>query len=120
VWQQLLHNRYLKNKTLAQVEVKPTDSHFWKGLMRVKHDFFARGSFEVGNGSTVRFWEDIWLVSMPLAQQYPSLYHIVQHKNVLVSTVFAQIHLNICSRRVLNDHKWNEWLYLCQRLTTVS
>jgi hypothetical protein len=26
MWQQLLHNKNLKNKTLAQVEVKPTDS----------------------------------------------------------------------------------------------
>jgi hypothetical protein len=25
-WQQLLHNKYLKNKTLSQVKVKPTDS----------------------------------------------------------------------------------------------
>jgi hypothetical protein len=40
VWQQLLHNKYIKNKTLAQVEVKPTDSPFWKGLMRVKPEFF--------------------------------------------------------------------------------
>jgi hypothetical protein len=28
MWQQLLCNKYLKNKTLAQVEVKPTDSPF--------------------------------------------------------------------------------------------
>ena len=28
VWQQLIHNKYLKDKTLAQVESKPTDSPF--------------------------------------------------------------------------------------------
>jgi hypothetical protein len=38
MWQQLLFNKYLKNKTLAQVEAKPTDSSFWKGLMHVKND----------------------------------------------------------------------------------
>ena len=31
VWQELIQNKYLKNKTLAQVEAKPTDSPFWKG-----------------------------------------------------------------------------------------
>jgi hypothetical protein len=36
-------NKYLKNKTLSQVEAKPMDSPFWKGLMRVKDDFFERG-----------------------------------------------------------------------------
>ena len=40
VWQELLHNKYLHSKTLAQVEAQPSDSPFWKGLMRVKKDFF--------------------------------------------------------------------------------
>jgi hypothetical protein len=54
-WQELLHNKYLKNKTLAQVEVKPTDSRFWRGLMHVKQDFFSRGYFQIGNSASVRF-----------------------------------------------------------------
>jgi hypothetical protein len=29
--------------------------------MRLKQDFFSRGYFEVGNGSTMRFWKDVWL-----------------------------------------------------------
>jgi hypothetical protein len=40
MWQEILHNKYLHSKTLAQVEAKPTDSPFWKGLMKVKSDFF--------------------------------------------------------------------------------
>jgi hypothetical protein len=51
VWQELLRNNYLQNKTLSQVTVKITDSPFWKGLMGVKDVFFfSRGSFKVGNG----------------------------------------------------------------------
>jgi hypothetical protein len=88
--------------------------------MRVKDDFFSRGQFKVGNGSTVCFWEDVWLGQTPLAQQYPSLYNIIQHKDVLVATVLAQSPLNICFRRGFNDHKWNQWLHLCQRLATVN
>jgi hypothetical protein len=30
IWQELLHNKYLKDKTLSQVEVKPTYSPFWE------------------------------------------------------------------------------------------
>jgi hypothetical protein len=40
VWQELLHNKYLRGKTLSQVQDKPTDSPLWKGLMGVKDDFF--------------------------------------------------------------------------------
>jgi hypothetical protein len=35
-------NKYLNNKTLAQVEAKPMDFPFWKGFMYVKDDFFSR------------------------------------------------------------------------------
>jgi hypothetical protein len=34
----------------------------------------------VGDGETIRFWEDTWLGESPLAIQYPSLYNIVQRK----------------------------------------
>ena len=44
VWQELIRNKYLINRTLAQVDEKPTNSPFWKGLMHVK-EFFSRGSF---------------------------------------------------------------------------
>jgi hypothetical protein len=40
VWQKLLHNKYFHSKTLSQVTSKSNDSTFWKGLMRVKEDFF--------------------------------------------------------------------------------
>jgi hypothetical protein len=50
---------------------------FLKGLLKVKDEFFIRGSFNVGNGMDTEFWEDTWLGKKPLSQQYPSLYIIV-------------------------------------------
>jgi hypothetical protein len=88
--------------------------------MRVKDDFFERGFFEIGNGLTVRFWEDVWLGDTSLAQLFPSLYNIVQRKNVLVANVLANTPLNIDFRRVLTGNKWNNWLHLCQRLMMVQ
>jgi hypothetical protein len=76
--------------------------------------------FKVGDGTSVQFWEDVWLGDSPLSQQYPSLYNIVQHKNVLVSTVLEQIPVNISFRRRLNEQKYYEWLLLCQRLMSVN
>jgi hypothetical protein len=60
------------------------------------------------------------LGSTPLSQQYPALYNIVQHKNVLVSTVLETTPLNISFRRGLNDNKWLQWLNLCQQLMIVT
>jgi hypothetical protein len=50
VWLELIRNKYLHSKSLSQVSTKPNDSHFSKGRMKVKEEFFARGSFRVGNG----------------------------------------------------------------------
>ena len=69
VWQELLHNKYLRDKRLAQVQEKPTDSQFWKGLIRVKQKFFNMGDLKVGNGEGTIFLEDVWLGDVPLANQ---------------------------------------------------
>jgi hypothetical protein len=70
-----------------------------------KEDFFSRGSFNIGNGLDTRFWEDTWLGNKSLAQQYPSLYNIVQRKQVSVANVLNQNPLNISFRQTLNKHR---------------
>jgi hypothetical protein len=106
VWQKLLRNKYLHSKSLAQVTMKPTDSPFRKGLIKVKEEFFSSGSFTIGNGMDTRFWEDTWLGNKSLAEQYPSLYNIVQRKQVLVANVLNQNPLNISFQRTLNENRW--------------
>jgi hypothetical protein len=100
--------------------MKPTDFPFWKGLMKVKEEFFSRGSFTVGNGEDTRFWEDVWLGNKSLADQYPYLYNIVQRKQVSVASVLNQNPLNISFRRSLTGHRWTMWLQLVQRLLQVQ
>jgi hypothetical protein len=78
VWQELLTNTYLRGQT--QVQAKPTDSPFWKGIMGVKEEFFKRGSFIIGDVLATRFWEGVWLGGTLLANQYPTLYNIVRTK----------------------------------------
>ena len=95
VWQELLTNKYLCGKTLAQVKSKPSDSPFWKGILKFQNDFFSNGYFIIGNGQCTRFWEDIWLGDIPLSMQYQSLFNIVRHKHVLVAHVLSNTPLNI-------------------------
>jgi hypothetical protein len=88
VWQGLLCNKYLHLKTLTQVSAKSIDSPFSKGLMKVKEDFLSRWTFQMGDGMTIRFWEDTWLGDKPLVNQYPSLYSIV-HRFFTVAAVLG-------------------------------
>ena len=45
IWQMLLRNKYLNFKSLSQVTAKPNGSYFWRGLMRIKDEVLAKGSF---------------------------------------------------------------------------
>jgi hypothetical protein len=83
------------------VTAKPLDSPFWKGLMKVKEDFFTRGSFKIVNGANTRFWEDCWLGDAPFSHQYPSLYNIVNRKQVSVADILVHRPLIITFRRTL-------------------
>jgi hypothetical protein len=80
VWQDVVRRKYLKEKTLCQVTRKPGDSQFWAGLMEVKDQFLARGSFTVKDGSQTSFWGDFWLGNKRLKDEYPCLYRIVRKK----------------------------------------
>lgn len=51
---------------------------------------------------------------------YPSLFHIVQNKNVSVAMAFATVPLNIRFRRNLTGANWTRWLHFVQRLMMVD
>ena len=57
---------------------------------------------------------------MPLAMQYPRLYHIVQRKDVSVASVMGHMSLNVAFRRQLTRDKWTDWLNLVERLMMVN
>jgi hypothetical protein len=120
VWQELLHNKYLDNKILSQVTVQQYDSPFWRGLMKVKEEFFKRGAFVAKNGMSTRFWEDTWLGDRPLAAQHPSLYNIVRIKNVMVASTSASAPQNIGFRCSLTWRRWDRWIHLLQRLMYIQ
>jgi len=55
------------------VQAKPYDSHFWRGLLKIKDEVLAKGSFTIKDGSKTRFWDDVWEGQMPFKDKYPSL-----------------------------------------------
>jgi len=59
IWQSLLTNKYLSSKSLTQVAAKSNDSHSWRGLMHIKDEVLAKGSFDIKDETNTRFWEDV-------------------------------------------------------------
>ena len=119
-WQELIRNKYIKNKTLSQVTKKPGDSHFWMGLMGVKEQFLRLGRFKVSDGSQIRFWEDRWLGGAPLKEVYPSLYNIASRKQSIVAEVLRSVPINITFRRALVGNKLLDWQDLIGRIASIN
>jgi hypothetical protein len=119
LWQDIIKNKYLKGKTLSQVERKKGDSHFLSGLMEVKKLVMERGRFRIQDGTQTRFWEDLWIGNEPLMKKYPSLYNVVRKKNVLVAHVLSSTPLNVSFRRSLEGENWTKWIHLAGSVLSV-
>jgi hypothetical protein len=120
MWQSMLRNKYLSSKSLSQVSAKPNDSHFWRGLMHIKEEVLAKGSFNIRDGTNTRFWDDIWVGDKPLKDKYPTLYNIVRDPHASVAKVLATSPLNISFRRALVDNKLVQWFHLVAQISHVQ
>ena len=94
------------------MSAKPTDSHFWKGLLNVKHTFLSYTSYNIKDGSQISFWEDVWRGNRPFSERFPNLYHVVFNKHDTVEQVVSTNPLNLSFRRTLVGVKLTEYINL--------
>jgi hypothetical protein len=81
--------------------------------MKVKSSFLRFGKLSIKNGTHIRFWEDQWLGTSSLRDQYPCLYHVVRHKQATMAQVLSSSPFNFSWRRDLIGPKlvaWNEMI----------
>ena len=64
--------------------IGPYGVGLWKFIW-VGWDSFSVLKFEVGNGSRIRFWDDVWCTDGSLKDAYPELYRIACIKDALVA-----------------------------------
>lgn len=57
----------------------------WKNIRKDWAHFSSFLSFEVGDGTRVKFWADSWCGIGPLKEVYPELYHIARDKEAWVA-----------------------------------
>lgn len=55
-----------------------------------------------------------------MSTQYPTLYNIVQRRDVSVQSVLGETHPNLAFRRALTGNKYERWLHLLERLMDIS
>ena len=56
----------------------------WKHIRKGWDKFSQFIKFEVGDGSTIKFWADFWCGTGPLKQTYPELFRLAWNKDAFI------------------------------------
>ena len=60
----------------------------WKFIRSGWDKFSQMLKFEVGDGTRILFWDDVWCTDNPLKVAYPELYRIAKAKDAFVADNF--------------------------------
>ena len=62
----------------------------WKAILAGLELFKTLVRFQVGNGSRVLFWKDVWYGESALKSQYPNLYRMARFKEATMDQMFSR------------------------------
>jgi hypothetical protein len=88
--------------------------------MAMKKHFFGLGTFSIKDGSEIRFWEDKWLGTTSLQEQYPALYNIVRHKGDTIAKILETSPPNVSFRIDLSGQRLVSWNAILLRLANIQ
>ncbi|RVW23944.1 LINE-1 retrotransposable element ORF2 protein [Vitis vinifera] len=62
----------------------------WKEIMKEKDWCWENMAFTMGNGTRIRFWNDLWCGCTVLSQRFPHFYGMAAHRNGTVEEMWDQ------------------------------
>lgn len=94
------------------VSQSPHSSHFWKGVLWAAKALKFGYRWKIGDGMKVRFWEDTWFRSSPLAVQFWDLYSICDQVGSTVAEVWDGQEVKLTFRRTFSLRMMERWMEL--------
>ena len=128
MWHKVIKSKFSLRPNLwdTKVECKGTFRSPWKAISSLYTEFHQLVLFKVGNGSRVRFWEDVWVGENSLEAMFPSLFRLSSLKSQPILEFYNQSSLplvgNTCGNlhflQSLLDREIDQLLELLQILET--
>jgi hypothetical protein len=82
LWQKLVRAKYMRDKPVASLESRQTDSPCWPELMKVRDIYLQNRKMKVRIGEYTSFWDDAWYSSLSLRTCFLELHEVCnQQKN---------------------------------------
>ncbi|KAG8085930.1 hypothetical protein GUJ93_ZPchr0010g11192 [Zizania palustris] len=104
----ILRNKYNVSRGALQADMTK-GSYFWKGLNKVKKWVRMGCGYEVGMGSNVSLWHDVWEGDTPLKTLFPDLYDCCQDKNLTIVEAVQRVQNNTLFNRSLRGGDVQDW-----------
>ena len=108
VWQDIIRARYLRNRTVADVAPRFSNSPSWKALLKVKEIYMAGRKVITESGNIARVWSDPINGLLPFKDQYPQLFDICNIPECTIKQVFA-VETGSFFRRRLTPALHEQW-----------
>jgi hypothetical protein len=119
LWERIVRENYLRNKTVANIKARFNDSPFWKGLLKVKDIYMVGRRVKIKRGNLMRFWKHVWLGETSLEHQFPILFDICQEPEVTFQECIAK-NFVISFRRRLHTGILEQWNYIQSKALEVN
>lgn len=118
-WRTIVDNKYNTQSPSIFSSNTVGVSKFWSGIMWAVKAVKFGYRWVVGDGSKIKFWEDTWFGTSPLAVQFWSLYTICNEQNATISEVWDGHTLKISFRRTFDQAMMENWYALEQIATSI-
>uniref|UniRef100_A0A0A9B169 Reverse transcriptase zinc-binding domain-containing protein n=1 Tax=Arundo donax TaxID=35708 RepID=A0A0A9B169_ARUDO len=119
LWHLLIDRKYVKSQNIFALH-HSHKSTFWKGVLWATQALKFGYRWMVGNGKKVRFWEDTWFGTAPLAVLFWDLYSIVNEKGKAISEIWVENELRVSFRRTFSTDMWQRWLELVEISSSIQ
>lgn len=114
-WRAMIDSKYVQSKpNLFSLGHNTQTSRFWKGIQSIIQTLKFGYRWKVEKGDKVRFWEDTWFGTSPLAVQFWPVYLICNEQNKCISEVSDGNTLKLSFRRIFNDRLMEYWYQLLE------
>ena len=112
IWKKIIDYKY---KTKAPNIFYCPDigaSPFWKGVLWASKAAQLGAKWKVGDGKSIRFWEDHWFGTCSLTIQFWDLYVLTYQKNKTIAELWDGETLKISFRRKFSPRLMQLWMDL--------
>jgi hypothetical protein len=90
------------------------EGSLWKGVMWAARAVKFGYKWLVGNGRSIKFWEDSWYGNAPLAVIYWDVYMLVNQQTQTISELWDGQQLKCTFRRIFYDDLMAQWLEIIE------